>query len=389
MAENDQGQEKTEQPTPKKLEKAREDGQVPRSKELGTTFLLLGGVAALMILGQSIGQSLQGVMTFNFSLPREAAFDTDAMLQHLGSSADHMLQAVTPLFLFFLVAALLGPVCLGGWLLSAKALAPKLDRFNPIEGVKRMFSMNSLVELLKSVAKFGIVVGIAIMTLLFFETSLLNLAMEPLHQAIISTLHTVSWSALAVSSGMLLISAIDVPWQMFEHNKKMMMTRQEVREEMKDAEGKPEVRGKVRQLQREVANRRMMEAIPEADVVITNPEHFAVALRYDVDGGGAPVVVARGADFVALKIREIANAHNVLVLESPPLARAIYFTTDLDDEIPGNLYLAVAQVLAYVFQLRAHKAGTGRKPKPLGHVRIPQDAMYDHQGRRWQDGAGT
>lgn len=389
MAENDQGQEKTEQPTQKKLDKAREDGQVPRSKELGTTFLILGGIAALMILGRSIGQALQGVMAFNFSMPREAAFDTDAMLQHLGSSADHMLAVMTPLFLFFFVAAIVGPICLGGWLLSAKALAPKLDRFNPIEGVKRMFSLNSMVELLKSVAKFGIVVSIAITTLVFFENRLLNLAMEPLQQAIATMLHTISWSALAVSAGMLVIAAIDVPWQLFEHNKKMKMTRQEVKEEMKDAEGKPEVRGKVRQLQREVAQRRMMEAIPDADVVITNPEHFAVALRYDVDGGGAPVVVAKGADFVAMKIREIANAHKVLVMESPPLARAIYFTTDLNEEIPGNLYLAVAQILAYVFQLKAHKSGAGRKPKPLGPIRIPPDAMYDHQGRRWQDGAGV
>lgn len=387
MAENDQGQEKTEQPTSKKLEKAREDGQVPRSKELGTTFLIMGGVSALMILGKSLGQSLQGVMSKNFDLPREAAFDTHVMLAHLGDSALGMLQAMTPLFVFFMVAALMGPVLLGGWLLSAKALAPKPERLNPIEGIKRMFTLNALVELLKSIAKFAIVVCIAYLALKIYEPRLLSLASAPVGNAIATMLTTVGWCALAISAGMLLISAIDVPWQIYEHTKKMKMTRQEVKEEMKDAEGKPEVRGRVRQLQREVAHRRMMEAIPEADVVITNPEHFAVALAYDVEGGEAPRVVARGTDFVALKIREVASAHEIMVMESPALARAIYFTTDLNDEIPGKLYLAVAQVLAYVFQLKAYRAGTGRKPKRLGQVRVPEDVFFDHRGRRWQSGA--
>lgn len=387
MAENEQGQEKTEEPTSKKLEKAREDGQVPRSKELGTTMVVMGGVAALMILGRSIGEALQGVMTMNFDLPREAAFDTQLMMRFLGESAMGMLQAMIPMFVFFMVAAVLGPLLLGGWLISAKSLAPKPERLNPVEGIKRMFTLNSLVELLKSIAKVAVVISVAFLTLNFFEPQLLNLANAPLHGAIAKMLNTVGWCALAISAGMLIISAIDVPWQIYEHTKKMKMTRQEVKEEMKDAEGKPEVRGKVRQLQREVAHRRMMEAIPEADVVITNPEHFAIALAYDVEGGGAPRVVARGTDFVALKIREVASAHDILVLESPALARAIYFTTEVNDEIPGKLYLAVAQVLAYVFQLKAWRAGTGRKPRPLGQVRVPEDVFFDHRGRRWQPGA--
>src|SRR5690606_39253156 len=233
-----------------------------------------------------------------------------------------------------------------------------------LQGIKRMFSVTALIELVKAIAKFTVLAGLAVLLINSMKEQLLSLGTQPLQTALGDALSLSAWAMLGVSCGMILIAMIDVPFQLFDHNKKLKMTKQEVKEEMKDTEGKPEVKGRIRQLQREMARRRMMEAVPTADVVITNPEHFSVALRYDPDKGGAPVVVAKGVDQTALKIREIANAHKVQLLPAPPLARAIYYTTDLEQEVPAALYMAVAQVLAYVFQLKAYKKGEGQKPKP-------------------------
>jgi flagellar biosynthetic protein FlhB len=189
------------------------------------------------------------------------------------------------------------------------------------------------------------------------------------------------WSVLAISSSLLIVAAIDVPYQLYDHRKKLKMTLQEVKDELKDTEGKPEVKGRMRQVQHELAQRRMMEAVPEADVIITNPEHFSVALKYDMEGGGAPVVLAKGVDHLAIKIREIANAHEVIIMEAPPLARAIYFTTDIEQEIPGDLYLAVAQVLAYVFQLKTYQNDGGQRPKAFDEVEVPENMQYDIDGK--------
>lgn len=381
VAENENGQEKTEEATPKRLESARDEGQAARSKELNTTFILLGGVVGLMLMGNQISDQLKGIMRANFALPREAAFDTGIMLLHLGTTAIAAIQALTPFLILLLVAALLGPVSLGGWVFSVKALQPKLSKMDPIKGLQRMFEMTVLVEFLKTIAKFVFVTSIAIYMMVGYQSEILSLSKASLEPALNDLFDIVGWTVLIVSSSMIIISLVDVPFQIFDHGKKMRMTRQEVKDEMKDTEGKPEVKGRIRQLQREFAQRRMMEAIPDADVVITNPEHFAVALKYDVDSAGAPLVVAKGVDFVALKIREIANAHGVMVLESPPLARAVYFTTELDREIPGNLYMAVAQVLAYVFQLQAYRKGQGRRPKELSGITVPKEARYRPDGK--------
>ncbi len=380
MADNDNGQEKTEEATPRRLEKAREEGQVPRSKELTTTLVLLAGVGGLISLGGGIGDAILGLMRFNFSMSREVAFDSNLMLLHFGDTVMAALQALLPLFGVIVVACLVGPTALGGFLFSGKAIAPKLSRMDPLKGLQRMFSLNSLIELVKSIAKVVLVASVAISMLVIFFSDLSSLAQSRLEPALAHMLTIIGWSILAVSASMILIALIDVPYQMFDHSKKMKMTRQEVKDEMKDTEGKPEVKGKIRQLQREMAQRRMMEAVPEADVVITNPDHFSVALKYDVDGGGAPIVVAKGVDFMAIKIREVAKFHDVMMLPAPPLARAIYFTTEIGEEIPGTLYLAVAQVLAYVFQLRSYKEGKGRKPKPITELEVPREAQYDSEG---------
>ncbi len=381
MAENESGQERSEEATSKRQEKAREEGQVARSRELNTLLILLAGCGGLMVYGGGIAQFLLDDMRTNFTLPREAAFDTQVALSHLWNTTVAAGRAMLPLFSLLMLAAFIGPIALGGWLFSSSALMPKASRINPASGLKRMFSVTALVELVKSVAKFVVLAGIAVIIVKGLQQPMLELGGQALETAIGRALSMSNWAVLGVSTGMILIAALDVPFQLFEHTRKLKMTKQEVREEMKDTEGKPEVKSRIRQLQREMARRRMMEAVPTADVVITNPEHFSVALKYDPQKGGAPTVVAKGVDNVAMKIREIANAHNVQLLPAPTLARAIYFTTELDAEIPAPLYLAVAQVLAYVFQIKAYNERKGKKPKPLDEFTLPPEMRFDTGGK--------
>ena len=287
------------------------------------------------------------------------------------------LEAIMPLLIVLLLVSIIGPISLGGWLFSAKAMAPKFSRMNPGPGLKRMFSTKALVELLKALGKFVVVLMVALAVLSAYQDDLLSIAKQPLDLAIMHSVEVVGWCALWMACGLILIAAVDVPFQLWDNKQKLMMTKQEVRDEYKDSEGKPEVKSRIRQLQRDAAQRRMMQAVPDADVVITNPTHFAVALKYDGSKGGAPMLVAKGGDFVALKIREIANEHKVTVLESPALARAVYYSTELDREIPAGLYLAVAQVLAYVYQLRQYRSGKGKRPDPLSSLPIPPDLRRD------------
>jgi flagellar biosynthetic protein FlhB len=381
VAESESGAEKTEEATAKRQETAREEGQIARSRELNTMFILLAGSIGLMIYGPALIIALRDQMRFSFTFSRAAAFDTQVATGYFWDSVFAVGGAVLPLLVLLTLAAIAGPVALGGWLFSASGLAPKFSRIDPFAGIKRIFSVNALVELVKSIAKFLILAGLAYILIASLEQHLLQLGMQTLESAMGDALHMTIWSVLGVSCGMILIALIDVPYQLFEHSRKLKMTKQEVKEEMKDSEGKPEVKGRIRQLQREMARRRMMESVPTADVIVTNPEHFSVALRYDSERGGAPVVVAKGADQVALKIREIANLHKVMILPAPTLARAIYYTTEIESEIPGPLYLAVAQVLAYVFQLKTYRPGFGRKPV-LPDLPVPPDLVFDAKGKR-------
>lgn len=377
MAESESGQDKTEDPTEKRLRESREKGETARSKELNTLAIMLAGAGGLLIYGGGLALDLLEIMRLNFSLPREVLLSPGAMSQHLLHSGKIAILAVQPVLICLLLAALIGPISLGGWLFAAGSLAPKFSRMNPAAGLKRMFSTTALMELLKAFGKFLLVLFVALTVLQSDIDDLLRIAHEPLEQAIIHSVQLVGWSTLWMACGLILIAAIDVPIQLYQSKQKLMMTKQEVRDEHKDAEGKPEVKQRIRQLQREVSQRRMMAAIPDADVVITNPTHYAVALKYDPEKGNAPVLLAKGSDFLALKIREIAVANEVMLLESPALARSIYYSTELDQEIPGGLYLAVAQVLAYVYQIRQHRAGKGKRPEPLKDLPIPPDLRRD------------
>ena len=377
MAESESGADKTEDPTEKRKKDSREKGEIARSKELNTLAIMLAGSAGLLIFGGALAQDLMELMRYNFSLSREVLLNPDSMGAFLLHSGKIALIALQPVLITLLIAALVGPISLGGWLFAAGSLAPKFSRMNPAAGIKRMFSAKALVELLKALAKFFIILIVALLVLKSDIDDLLRIAHEPLELAVIHSLQVVAWSALWMACGLILIAAVDVPVQLWESHQKLLMTKQEVRDEHKDQEGRPEVKQRIRQLQREMSQRRMMAAIPDADVIITNPTHYAVALKYDPEKGGAPMLLAKGSDFLALKIREIGAKHNILLLESPALARSIYHSTEMDQEIPAGLYLAVAQVLAYVYQIRQHQAGKGKRPDPLKDVPIPPDLRRD------------
>lgn len=379
MAE-DTGQDKTEQPTPKRLREAREKGDIPRSKELSATALLVVAAIAALLFGSQVATQVANMMTTNFMLEREALFDPALMLKHLAEALWVSFSSLFGFFAMVFLAALLSPIALGGWNFSGQALQPKGSRINPLSGLKRMFSKNALVELAKAIAKFLVVGTAAVLVLLWDQKSISALVLQPIVPGMAASVEIVIWSFLLISAAMILITVVDVPYQIYAYTEKMKMTLQEVRDEMKNTEGRPEVRGRIRQLQREISQRRMMQEVPEADVVITNPTHYAVALKYTETEGAAPRVVAKGSDFVALKIREIAEAYEVQILESPPLARALYAAVEIGEEVPVGLYKAVAQVLAYVFQLRQfNEDHRGEQPQPPAdaELEIPDEFRVD------------
>lgn len=372
MSEEDVAQERTEEATPKRLQQAREEGQIARSKELNTAVLLLGGSVVLVLAGGQLRDSLAAIMRANFALPRAAIFDVSQMLSFLNSSSKDILLALLPFMAVCLILALVAPMLLGGWSFSTKALQPKLERISLIKGLKRMFSVQALMELAKAIAKVLLVGGVASLLLAYFRDPVFHLDTLSVNGAMASASWILGAGGIGLCAALILIAGIDVPFQLQQHKKKLRMTLQQVKDEMKETDGRPEVKGRIRQLQREFASARMMSDIPDADVVITNPSHYSVALKYNMEQSGAPRVVAKGVDHIALRIREVAQAHDVQLVEAPPLARALYHTTEIGDEIPDQLFLAVAQVLAYVFQLNQ-----GGKPAPLPEIELPSDMQFD------------
>ncbi|OMH30046.1 flagellar biosynthesis protein FlhB [Motiliproteus sp. MSK22-1] len=377
MAEEETGQEKSEEPTSKRLEDARKKGDIARSRELNTTVLLLAAAGGLLIFGAQISGDVAQMMKYNLSVSREAIFDPMLMFQYLGHSIMSMLHSLSLFFVVLIVAALVGPIALGGWNFSSESIMPKFSRLNPLEGIKRMFSLKSLIELLKGIGKFLVVGGLSVVILLLQQDDLIGMGSEPIIPAMEHAMQVLGWAFLWMCATMIFITAIDVPFQLYDYSKKLKMTLQEVKDEMKNTEGKPEVKGRIRQLQREMSQRRMMGEVPEADVVITNPTHYSVALKYNQVGGAAPVLVAKGVDFMALKIREVAVQHEVPILSAPPLARAIYYNTELEEEIPEGLYVAVAQILAHVYQMQSTRREYGPIEDVPDDYPIPDDLQHD------------
>ncbi len=363
MADEPQ-QDRTEQPTPKRREDARKKGDVPRSRELTMTGVMLSGAASLLLLAGPIGGQLTEAFTGAFTIERDVLYDPRHLPGALAVLSGDMLTGLIPFAVIVLGAVFLSAVSIGGLSFSFQAVQPKLERISPIKGIKRIFSANSLNELVKALAKFVLVGAIAVGWLWWSIEELLGLGHEPIAAAIPHALRICGVSLLVVSSGLILIAAFDVPFQLWQYTKKLRMTKQQVKDELKETEGRPEVKSRIRQLQQQIATRRMMEELPTADVVITNPTHYAVALKYDESSMGAPRVIAKGKDLIAARIREVATEHKVPLFSAPPLARVLYRTTEIGDEVPAKLYTAVAQVLAYIFQLNAARIPGQRLPDP-------------------------
>ena len=376
MAENENGQERTERATSKQLNEAREKGQVPRSREFNTAALMLTSAVGLLWLGGRIMTHLQEIMRRSLSQTREELFKPTAMTESLQHLLSDFFLMVGPYFLLLLVVTLAAPALIGGWNFSAQAFAFKFSKLNPVSGLKRIFSWNGLVELLKSMVKFLLVGGVTLMLLRNSLGEIVGLGYESLEAALAHSGHLVVGAFITLSVSLLVIAAVDVPFQLWNHARQLRMSKQDVKEESKDLEGRPEIKGRIRSMQREMARRRMMEQVPKADVIVTNPTHYAVALRYHQDQMGAPRVVAKGADLLATRIRAVAGEHQIPVLEAPPLARALFFNTELDQEIPAGLYLAVAQVLAYVYQLKTARRHGGVAPQAPSDLPIPDELQH-------------
>jgi flagellar biosynthetic protein FlhB len=357
--ENEDGQEKTEEATSKRLEEARKKGQVPRSRELTSMAMLLVGAVSLSLMGGHMIEQLGQIMSQGLTIERAKVFDDWAIIELLGTALGQAGLVVAPFLLVMLITAFAAPVALGGWSFSTEALAFKPEKLDPLRGMKRIFAVRGLVELVKSLAKFLLIGSVGAGLLWHYLPELMGLGREPVETGLMHT-------------GSILSKSFIVLFQLWDHAKNMKMTRQEVRDENKNSEGKPEVKARIRQMQRDIAQQRMMGEVPRADVVITNPEHYAVALRYDAANMAAPVVVAKGVELVASQIRTVAVANKVPLYEAPPLARALYYSTEINHEVPAGLYLAVAQILAYVFQLKASVHGAPVPNRPAGVV-VPDE----------------
>ncbi len=364
-------QERNEAPTEKRLRESREKGQTARSRELNTTVMLLTASAAVFLMGGGIGIEILELVKQELRVDRASIFDTTALTSRLSHTGTNAMKIVAPLFALMVFASFVGPLLMGGWSFSMKAIKPQASRLSVLKGLQRMFGLQGLVELLKSLAKFSLLAGAGWLLFQTLQRQYIELGQLPLMPSVGAATHLMGVVFASMSATLIVVALIDVPYQKWDHIKKLRMSHQEIKEESKETNGNPEVKGRIRRLQQEAANRKMLIDVKTSDVIIVNPTHFSVALRYDTEGSGAPVVVAKGVDHMALRIREVAKAHDVPVFQAPLLARVIYHQVKLQAEIPQDLYLAVAQVLAYVFTLKQYKAGNAEEPEIPSELSIP------------------
>ena len=373
MAE-DSDLEKTEEPSSRRIEQAREKGQVPHSRELGTFLVTIVAGATFWMMGGWFMQRSMAIVRKGFTIESEVMREPALMLPRLADIAGDALLAFSPLLGLLLLAAVLPPFFLNAWVFSPQALTPDFSRLNPLSGFGRMFSWNSLMELGKAALKAGLLGGVAVALIWKERDEIFGLLGEPLEAGLAHAGNMVSFSFLMMAATLVLIVAADVPFQLWQYFDKLKMTKEEVKQEMKEMMGDPHVKGRIRSLQMQAARRRMMAAVPKANVVVTNPTHFSVALAYQT-GMAAPKVVAKGTGAIALKIREVAHENGVPIMEAPPLARALYKHADLDSEIPSALYSAVAEVLAYIYQLANWRQAGGAYPVPPRNLPVPPELV--------------
>ena len=361
----DSDMEKTEDPTGKKLEEAAEKGNIARSRDLATAFVLMGSSLGLLVFGAQLAHAMLAVCRRFFSLNLKDIHDPYQMFTGLGNAV----QEVTPPFLklcaIIAIAGFVGNILLGGFNFTWYGASFRASKMDPLAGIKRMFGMQSLVELLKSILKVLVIGGVAYLLLDIFFEDIMALSLMSSPDDILSAMNLLGWMFFGLCASTLVIAAVDAPYQKWSHHNQMKMTKQEVKDEYKNSDGNPEIKARIRSMQMQISRRRMMQEVPTADVIVTNPTHYSVALKYEQGKNRAPVVVAKGVDQMAFYIRQIAESHKVPIIQSPELARSIYYTTEVDSPIPEQLFAAVAQVLAYIYQLKVYKRGRGSKPKPL------------------------
>ncbi len=376
MAKDD-GQERSEEATPKRQQDAREKGQIARSRELNNVIMLIGSAAAFMLMGSAMMTSFEEIMDFSFQPSRDQIFDETQMTTRLLIIVEVALLMLAPFFALTIVMALISSILLGGWSFSTKSLGFKWEKMDPIKGLKRILGPQGLMELFKAFAKFSVVLSAAILLLWIYTNEFLGLGGQALKPALAHAGELVVWCFMLASSALIVIALVDVPFQIWNHNKQLKMTFQEIKDEFKETEGKPEVKRKIREVQMEMSRRRMMADVPQADVIVTNPSHFSVALRYDPKTMPAPVMLAKGADLIAFEIRRVAIDAKIPILESPALSRAIFYSTEIGDEVPEGLYKAVALILAHVYGLKKKRRRYSSKPIALSNVPIPEAYRRD------------
>lgn len=370
---DDSDAEKTEAASAKRLEQAREEGDVPRSREVATFTVLMASGCCLWFAGEGIVRRLTAALVSGLTLDREQVFNADVLINRVATDVGSVLMSCLPFGVVIMVVALASPLLVGGWLFSAKSFMPNFGKLNPLRGLGNMVSVNALVELGKAIAKTLVVGTVTWLVMRYDQDAVIGLAVEPLRSGSAHLVHLMLMNFMIIVGALGLIAAIDGPYQMWHYANKLKMTRQEMIQEHKESDGNPQIKAKIRQMQREMSRRRMMAAVPTADVVVTNPTHFAVALKYADGARGAPMVVAKGSDEVAARIRAVAAEHHVAILEAPALARALHKHSEIGDEIPEALYAAVAEVLAYVFQLRSFSKHGGNRPEQPRKLAVPPE----------------
>jgi len=370
MAE-DSDQEKTEEPTSKRLEDARKKGQIARSRELNTFAMLITSAILLLMMGGQMGNSLLTMMKSLFQLSRQIIFDPASPIIYLKQVMIDGVMLIAPFIAVMVVVAIVAPLALGGWVFSWEAITPKFEKLDPIKGIPRLFALRGLMELIKALLKFLLVFFVSVILSKHFLKELTGLGAEPLEQSISHALNIIGFCYIVLCASLIVVVMFDVPYQLWDHSKKLKMTLQEIKDEMKESEGSPEIKARQRRIQMDMAQNRMMTLVPKADVIVTNPTHYAVALKYDPNSNGAPKLIAKGVDLIAAQIRLLATNAKVPLVASPPLARALYYSTEIDKEIPKELYLAVAQVLAYIYQLNIARENHWDEPLPPGNIKVP------------------
>jgi flagellar biosynthetic protein FlhB len=366
--------ERTEPASARRLEQAREDGNVPHSRELMAFMVMAAGAGTFWVLGDWIAHGVADLLRNGLSFTRAAAFDTSIMRGSTFAMTADAFTYIGPLFVVIMAAIIATPFVMGGWVFSPKAFTLDLTRIDPFKGLGRMFSWQSIAELVKAILKALLIGSVLYWVVRHEQDRLFALLAQPIETGLALFSRVLFFSFVALIGGLAVIAAIDVPFQLWQYHDRLKMTREELKKESRESEGDPQLKARIRSQQREMARSRMMSEVPRADVVVTNPTHFAVALKYDSAAMGAPIVVAKGMNLIAQRIRDLASENQVPLLEAPPLARALYRHADVGDQIPAALYAAVAEVMAYIYQLNqfATSAGAMLPPTAPALIAVPE-----------------